>query len=144
MNRYTPLFSQIVDSSIWMEEDAVCKVFLTLLAKQDGDHVVRGSAFNIAQWAKKSEQEVIDALGVLSAPDTKRLEPQPFDGRRIQKVDDGWLLLNGQKYQQMMFEANRRAYQRQKQAEYRAKKKSTPSPGEAIYTRTGVTPHEHQ
>jgi hypothetical protein len=144
MNRYTPLFSQIVDSSLWEEPDDVCKVFMTLLAKQDGDHVVRGSAYNIAQWSRKTEKEVLAALEVLQQPDTKRLEPQPFEGRRIERVAEGWLLLNGDKYQQMMFEVNRRAYQRQKQAEYRARKKSQPLSGELHYIKTGDTIHEHR
>src|SRR5258708_34246058 len=109
MNTYTPLFSQIVDSSIWCESDIVCKVFLTLLAKQDADHVVRGTAFNISIWARKTEQEVIDALAVLGSPDTKRLEPQPFNGSGDQKVEDAWLFLTGGKYQQIKFEGKRRA-----------------------------------
>lgn len=123
MNTYAPLWNSIVDSSLWCEPDNVVKVFLTMMAKKDADHVVRGSAFNIAQWAKKTEKEVLAALKVLAAPDRTRLEPQPFDGRRIEKHPDGWLVLNGDKYRRMMREANRREYQRIKQAEYRDRKK---------------------
>lgn len=123
MNTYAPLWNSIVDSSLWCEPDNVVKVFLTMLAKKDADHVVRGSAFNIAQWAKKTEAEVLESLKVLAAPDRTRLEPQPFEGRRIEKHPDGWLVLNGDKYRMKMREANRREYQRQKQAEYRARKK---------------------
>ena len=119
---YTPIFSKIVDSSLWGESDVVVKVFLTLLAKKDGDNVVRGNAYNIAQWAKKTEQEVLEALRVLSSPDTRRVEPQPFQGRRIEKVDEGWRLLNGEFYQNLMREVNRRAYKAQKQREYRARR----------------------
>lgn len=86
----------------------VVKVFITLLAKQDRDHVVRGSAYNIAKWANKTEAEVLEALKVLSEPDKRRLEPQEHEGRRIQKVEDGWLLLNGEKYQRLMMEMFRR------------------------------------
>ncbi len=123
MNTWAPLFSKIVDSSIWLEPDYVVKVFITMMAKKDSDQVVRGSAFNIAQWAKKTEKEVLDALKILAAPDTKRLEKQPFEGRRVQKVEDGWLILNGRFYEDLMRKANRRFYKRVKQAEYRAKKK---------------------
>lgn len=112
MNRYTPLFSQIVDSSLWLEEDYVCKIFMTMLAKQDADHVVRGTALAIARWSNKTEAEVLKALELLSAPDKQRLEPQPFEGRRIERVAEGWLLLNGAKYQTMMEMFNRRAYDR--------------------------------
>jgi hypothetical protein len=119
MERYTPIFSRIVDSSLWIEQDYVVKIFLTMLAKKDSDEIVRGSAFNIASWAKKSEQEVLDALKILSSPDTKRLEPQPFEGRRIEKVEDGWLLLNGEKYQKEMQKINARRRKTEQQAQYR-------------------------
>ena len=122
MNRYSPLWSQVVDSSLWAEPDYVVKVFLTMIAKKDMDDIVRGSAYNIGQWARKSEAEVIEALKILSSPDTQRLEPQPFEGRRIERVPEGWLVLNGAKYREMMSLATRREYKRQKQAEYRAAK----------------------
>lgn len=123
MERYTPIFSRIVDSSLWIEPDYVVKVFLTMLAKKDSDEIVRGSAFNIACWAKKTEAEVLDALKILSSPDTKRLEPQPFEGRRIEKVEEGWKLLNGEKYQQEMQKINLRRRKTELQAQYRLEQK---------------------
>jgi len=101
MDTFAPIFSRIVDSSLWDEPDHVVKVFLTLLAKKDMDHVVRGSAYNISKWSRKTEKEVLDALKILSSPDKRRLEPQPHDGRRIQKVEDGWLVLNGAAYRKL-------------------------------------------
>lgn len=127
MNTWSPLFSKIVDSSLWREEDLIVKIFLTMLAKKDSDHIVRASAFMIGEWAKKPESETLRALEVLSAPDTKRLEQQEYDGRRVQKVDGGWLILNGQFYENLMRKANRREYQREKQAEYRLRKRLNPS-----------------
>lgn len=123
MNYYVPVFAKIVDSSLWSEPDFVVKVFITMLVKKDKDGVVRANAFNIAQWSRKSEDEVLKALKILSSPDKKRIEPQANDGRRIQRVEDGWLILNASFYQDLMRQANRREYQRKKQAEYRAKVK---------------------
>lgn len=144
MNRYIPLFSQIVDSSLWCEDDGVCKVFMTLLAKQDADHVVRGSAFAIGRWANKSEPDVLKALEILSSPDKTRVEPQAHDGRRIERVADGWLILNGAKYQEMMQDANRRARNAARMRTYRGalKGNSTPLAGEATYLKTGVDVNE--
>jgi len=123
---YAPVFAKIVDSSLWCEEDFVIKIFITMLVKKDRDNVCRGNAFNIAQWSRKTEEEVLKALKILASPDTKRrLEPHPFEGRRIQRVEDGWLLLNAAFYQNEMRRANRRAYQAEKQKEYRANKKVT-------------------
>ncbi len=123
MNTWAPVFSKIVDSSLWLEDDLVVKVFLTLLAKKDADQIVRANAFMIGQWSKKTEKEALEALRVLSSPDKKRIEPQPHEGRRIKKVDDGWLILNGQFYEDMMRKINRRAYKAAKESERRAAKK---------------------
>ena len=134
MNTWAPLFSRIVDSSLWCEPDHVVKVFLTMVAKKDADHVVRGSAFNIAQWAKKTEKETLDALKILQAPDSRRIEKQAYDGRRVEKVAGGWLILNGQYYQDLMRSINRKAYKAAKQKEYRQKSKaSNYAAGEAEY-----------
>ena len=126
MDGWTPIFDIIVDSSLWLESDIVIKVYLTMLAKKNRNHKVYGTAFNIAQWAKKTEAETIEALKVLAAPDTRRLEPQEFEGRRIEKQEDGsWLILNGQKYRQRVEEIKNRSYKAQWQAEYRARQKSS-------------------
>lgn len=109
MDFYAPLFGKIVESSLWDEDDNVVKVFLTLLAKKDADHVVRASAYQIGFWSRKTEKEVLEALKVLSSPDKRRLEPQPEEGRRIKKVTDGWLVVNGQKYKEMAQEVATRA-----------------------------------
>lgn len=145
MNTWTPLFSRLVDSSVWTEPDYVCKVFITMLALKDADQVVRYNAFALGRkcWPSDEDAEarVLDALKVLSSPDKKRLEPQPHEGRRVRKVDDGWLILNGQAYEDLMRSINRKAYKAQKQREYRAAAKSKwPINSE----RAGVTPHEFQ
>lgn len=118
MTSYAPIFSKIVDSSLWSEEDYVCKAFVTLLAIKNSDHVARINAFALGRkcWPndlKGSERRALDALKILSSPDTKRIEPQPFEGRRIEKVDDGWLVLNGQIYEDMVRGIHRKVSQAQ-------------------------------
>lgn len=134
MNTWTPIFSKLVDSSIWTEPDYVCKVFVTMLALKDADQVVRYTAFAIGRkcWPadEHAEAKALEALKVLSSPDTRRIEPQPHEGRRIKKVDDGWLVLNGQCYEDMMRSINRKVYKARKQREYRALKNGTPLAGE--------------
>jgi hypothetical protein len=121
---YAPFFSKIVLSSLWKEPDYVVKVFLTMLAIKDTNHLVKLSAYNISQLAHKTEKETLDALAILAAPDTRRIEPQPFDGRRIEKTPTGWLILNGKFYQDLMAEVNRRSYSRRWMANKRAKARS--------------------
>lgn len=123
---WCPLFSTIVDSSIWEEDDVTVKIFLTLLAKKGSDHIVRGTAFNIGRWARKTEAEAIRALKILSEPDTKRLEPQPYDGRRIERVEGGWLVLNGKFYEEEMRKVSRRIYKAKKERERRERLNGKP------------------
>lgn len=126
MNHYIPLFSKIVDSSLWDEPDTVIKVFLSMLAKKEKGDIVIASAYAISRWARKTEAETLEALKTLSSPDTRRLEPQPFEGRRIEKVEGGWRILNGAFYQKEMQKLNRREYNRNKQAEHRARQQKDP------------------
>lgn len=121
---YVPLFSKIVDSSLWDEPDYVVKIFITILVKKDKDDIVRASAYNISRWARKTEAEVLEALKILSSPDSRRLEPQLFEGRRIERVEGGWKILNAEHYQREMRAANRREYLRDKQAEHRERVKA--------------------
>jgi hypothetical protein len=122
---WCPVFEAILESSVWAEPDHVRLVFLTMLFKKDHLHKVYGNAFNISMWSHKTETEVLDALKILSAPDTRRLEPQEFDGRRIEKVGyNEWLILNGAKYQALMVAGNERARKARWAAQKRAQDKA--------------------
>ena len=120
------------------EPDFVFKVFVALMAEKDSDHVARITAFALGRkcWpndVEKSERRALDALNILSSPDTKRIEPQPYDGRRIQKVEDGWLILNGEKYRKQVSDEMRKSRLRRAQDTYRKKHgKSFPIAGEVI------------
>lgn len=134
---WAPLWSGIVDSSIWCEPDHVRIVFVTMLALKDADHIYRGSAFQLSRRANKSETEVLDALRILASPDTRRQENQEFEGRRIEAVEEGWLILNGEKYRQLVSIEMKRARNRRSQAAFRQRQKSAPPsrplPGERRY-----------
>lgn len=120
---WAPLWSMIVDSSLWGEPDWVIKVFITILALKDADHVYRGTAYALAQRSKKTEAEVLEALKILSSPDNRRVEAQEFDGRRIELVPDGWLVLNGEKYKELVQQEMKRARDRRAAKAYRDRKK---------------------
>lgn len=119
MNLWQPLWNTIVESSLWDEPDYVVKVFITMIACQDLDHIVRHNAYALSRKSRKTESEVLQALSILSQPDAKRLEEQEFEGRRIKSVEEGWLILNGQKYQDLMKIEMRRANNRKSQAAFR-------------------------
>ncbi len=136
---WTPLMDSVVDSSLWTEPYYVRVLFITLLALKTKDMVVRRSAFAIAQRAHMTEREVLDGLKVLSSPDKKRLEPQPFDGRRIERqADGGWLILNGLYYRNLISKVKRRQDKTAWEARKRAEKKlakNVPSAAERNYER---------
>lgn len=129
MTSFAPVFSKIVDSSLWSEPDYVCKVFVTLLAVKNSDHVARITAYALGKkcWPVDpdgAERRALDALKILSSPDLKRIEPQAFEGRRIERVEDGWLVLNGQQYEDMAREITRKVYQARWQRQKREKEKA--------------------
>lgn len=131
---WTPLWNVVVESSLWMEPDSVVKVFLTMLAVKDHDHIVRKNAFQLARAANKNESEVLEALKVLSSPDKLRIEHQPHEGRRIKAVEEGWLILNGEKYREMVSVEMKRARDRRNQAARRARLKESQAEGGPQFT----------
>lgn len=116
MPGYTPLFSEIVTSSIWNEENAVRIIWITLMALADMDGNVYASVAGLAPVARVSIPECENAIGILSAPD-QYSRSQEQQGRRIVPVDGGWHLVNHRKYRQRA--KSRAAYMRQ----YREEKK---------------------
>src|SRR5688572_19625127 len=83
---YVPLFD-LTDSSIWEEPYHVRILWITLMARKKSDQVVYADEYKLRKWSNLNTiEEVSDALRVLSSPDTKRPN-QPFEGRRIEKVE---------------------------------------------------------
>lgn len=124
MNTWTPLWSGIVDSSLWEENGNVVKVFITILATKDSDHVCRLTPYAIAKKCNLPEVEVLEILKILASPDKRRVQEQKFDGRRIQACEDGWLVLNGEKYREQVKIEMQKARNRRSQAAYRERIKT--------------------
>ena len=119
---YTKLFQNIVTSSIWNEDDKTRVVWITLLALANGDGIVESSLSSLAVMARVDKESCATAVEKLSSPDRESRTPE-HEGRRIEKVDGGWVVLNHGKYKAKMSLESRRAYVANKQKEYRAKKK---------------------
>lgn len=123
---YTKLFSSIVASTIWREDDKVRIVWITMLALKNERHIVEASVPGLADLARVKIVDCEEALEKLMSPD-KHSRNQTHQGRRIEKCDGGWRILNGEYYRQKMGEEDRREYQRLYHREYRAKKKNDES-----------------
>ena len=119
---FTKLFSSILASTIWQENNPTRIVWITMLAMADRDGEVAASIPGLARYANVSLEECEAALASFLAPD-KYSRTTDFEGRRIEVIAGGWRLLNHAKYREAMRGVDRAEYLRLKQAEGRAKKK---------------------
>lgn len=126
MTGYTKLFASIVTSTVWREPDHVRLVWVTMLALSDRHGVVEASVPGLADMAHVSVKQCREAITRLLGPDVDS-RTQDFDGRRIEAVDGGWVLLNHAKYRRKLSADERREYHRIKKAEYRAKTLVSPN-----------------
>lgn len=128
MSGFTKLFSTIVTSSIWGEDDKTRIVWITMLALSNKDGVVEAAIPGLANAARVSVEDCEAALQKFMEPD-KYSRSRANDGRRIEVVDGGWKLLNHASYREKLSSINRAEYQRVKQAAYRKRKKAAPLKG---------------
>ena len=125
---YTKLFSELVTSTIWQEKSHVKIVWITMLALKDRYHVVGASIPGLANVAGVSIPECQEAIDILSSPDEHSRTPD-FEGRRIEKTDGGWFLLNGEKYREKLGAEDKREYNRLRQQRLRSQKKQHSATG---------------
>lgn len=123
---YTKLFSEIVTSTIWQEPNDCRVLWITMLALKDRDHLCRATVPALAKLAAISLEDCEAYLDKFQQPD-KYSRSQEFDGRRIERKDEGWLILNGEKYRHKMSADDRREKVRVNVAVHRAKKRANGS-----------------
>lgn len=122
MSGFTKLFSDIVTSSIWAEDNETRIVWITLLAIAGPDGVARAAIPGLARVAGVSLEATERAILKFEQPDTYS-RSQEYEGRRIERVEGGFKLLNYLRYRNTLSKSDRNDYQRIKQREYRSKRK---------------------
>lgn len=80
-----------------------------MLAIADADGIVSASIPGLAKVANVSVVDTEKAISNLKAPDQYSRTTE-FEGRRIEDVDGGWMVLNYVKYRRMLSEEERREY----------------------------------
>ena len=95
-----------------------------MLALSDKNGTVQASVPGLATMSRLTLTETEIALERLHSPD-KYSRSKEHEGRRIETVDGGWLILNHAKYRDQMCSEERREYLRIKQQEHRARKGDT-------------------
>lgn len=96
---FVKIYGTILDSSIWSEDPATRIVWITLLAMADEVGVVHASDDGIARRANVPDELCARALETLQAPDPKS-KSKAHRGRRIKRIDGGWLILNYKVYRE--------------------------------------------
>ncbi len=100
MASYTKLFSSIITSTIWTERPSICKLWITMLALANQHGEVHASIPGLAQLAAVPLEDAVEAIARFSAPDPYS-RTKDDEGRRIEEIDGGWVLLNHRKYREM-------------------------------------------
>jgi hypothetical protein len=116
---FTKLFSSIITSTIWQEDDKTRLVWITMIALANKYGEVGGTAPGIARMAGVTLEDAIKAIEKLEAPDPLSRD-QEHEGRRIKRIDGGYQILNYLKYRNKM--RSRAEYMK----EYRAKQQQNP------------------
>jgi len=106
---FTKLFNTIVTSTIWQEDDKTRIVWITMLAIADRFGVVSASIPGLASVSNVSVDAAEKAIKNLLAPDPYS-RTKDNEGRRIEIIDGGWLILNYEKYRLMLNNEERKEY----------------------------------
>lgn len=130
---YNKLFTKILDSSIWLESTQTRIVWLTFIAVMDEQGMANfASVGNVAHRARVTLEEAQEALGCLERPDPDSYDPD-HEGRRVERVPGGWMVLNADKHRRMVTKAIIQAQTRERVQRHREKKRRS---------NAGVTPSE--
>jgi hypothetical protein len=94
---FVKLDTGILQSSIWCEDSDTRVVWITMLAMSDSTGSVKARAPGIASMAQISLVKTVRALNKLAQPD-KYSRTTNEDGRRIRETEDGFEIVNYEKY----------------------------------------------
>jgi hypothetical protein len=136
---YNKIFTKILDSSIWLAPDPHRLVWITFIAAMDQNGYAQFACIeNLAARARVSIDDTGAAVTSFESPDPYAPE-QEYEGRRIARVDGGWLVLNAEKYRNIVTRAVANEQARVRMQKHRAKtavtqqlRSVTPSVSESI------------
>lgn len=119
---YAKLFQDILNSSLWEEDSDTRIVWITLLAMADKDGMVRATARAVARQAIIEPGITDRALEKFQRPDPLSRNPDN-EGRRIERVPGGYLILNFAAYAKLASRADQREKTRERVERHRERKK---------------------
>ena len=149
MTSYVKIYgNQLLRSTVWVNTNKETKlVWITLLAIADKHGMALASIPGLAKEAGVSIEECEGALDVLRSPDAYS-RTKKYEGRRLEDIDGGFLLLNYKKYRELRTEAQ--VNEAERKAAWRARQSTqepnghvpgqTDVPSSPVVSRTTPTP----
>lgn len=99
MNGYSKLDCGIVDSSLWEMPHEYLRVWIAMLAKTDATGYVRVASPAMARLCHLTREDFDRIIDVYCSPDPES-RTSDNDGRRLERVEGGWQILNYTKYRE--------------------------------------------
>jgi hypothetical protein len=112
----------LLNSTVWVCSSPETKLlWITMLVMADKNGLVMASVPGLAQRATITIEQTVKGLEELSSPD-RYSRTKEYEGRRIEEIDGGWLVLNYGKYRD--FRTERQVREAERKARWRAKVQS--------------------
>lgn len=94
---FVKIHASMLNSSIWLESAPTRLVWITVLVMADQNGVVEASVGGLARRAAVTREECEEAVRILTGPDPDD-RSGVAEGRRMEKVPGGWLIVNHGSY----------------------------------------------
>jgi hypothetical protein len=117
---FTKLDSGIIHSSIWFEPVYTRVLWITILAMKDCEGFVGTSSRGLQAAANITKEQFDEAIKCLESTD-RDSRSSYYDGRRVERVEGGWMVLNHEKYR--MEEEKKREQARERTRRFREKQR---------------------
>jgi len=119
---YTKLFSHIITSSVWSENDQTRVLWVTMLALSNKYGEVMAAIPGLAKVASLSIEATEAGIARLMSPD-KHSRTKDEAGRRISEIDGGWHIINYEKHRRMASFDEKKERNRERQRRFRERHK---------------------
>jgi len=126
---YTKLAKSILTSTLWMENDHTRICWLAMLAMADKNGEVQASIPGLANIARIPVESARAAIARFQQPDPDS-RTKDDEGRRIQEIKGGWLLINHAEYRNLASDEDRKIKAAERQKRFR----------DRVTRNAGVTP----
>jgi uncharacterized membrane protein YgcG len=123
---FTKLDEDFFDSSLVDEGPIPVAIFVLLLSKAKADGIAHVAAPVVGNRLRLTPDQTAEGFRVLQAPDPNS-RSLAHDGRRIERVDGGWLILNYQERRAKAHDESVREYERDRKRLQRQGMSGTPS-----------------